>query len=77
MLHRGTIKTDDIKAFLASQTNDSPLLVPSPPPDNNTTPVDRRRESESSVDSFGDEEPIPGIPSNADKDNTPNIRRAR
>ena len=72
MCQRGANKTDDIKFFLASQTNDSSSLVPSPPP--KTTLVD---ESESSVDSFGDEGPIPGIPSNADKDNTPNIRRAR
>lgn len=73
MCQRGANKTDDIKFFLASQTSND--LVPSPPPVN--TLADGRRESESSVDSFGDEEPIPGIPSNADKDNTPNIRRAR
>jgi len=67
MLHRGTLKTDEIISFLDSQKKkDDSIILSNFDGDNN---------SDMSGDTHGDL-PIPGIPADATQDSTTDVRRA-
>ncbi|KAL7553381.1 hypothetical protein ACHAWF_017532 [Thalassiosira exigua] len=69
MLHRGTLKTSEIKAFLDAQKSDSFMIAAA------ETDLDGDSDSAMSEVSLG-KSAIPGIPADATQDTSPDVRRA-
>jgi len=71
MLHRSTLKTSEVVAFLDAQKKDDSFILNSIA----SNDFDGDNDSTTSDDSLG-ENPIPGIPADATQESSPDVRRA-